>query len=245
MKNAVLTLTLLLFCLKLITAQNVDESKSFYLLYSDTTVHYCNDLELKKSIFGPRYFIIDSEKVMPSMVMFYKKGSGFYANTRKLTLWGRSNFYARKKKGKINFYEEYSERRNMSHYNTITGAVTSGGTTKVYTYFYHKGFSEIKKATYKNLIVDLSDNPQAVIHLNKYNSQRKAQHTLNTVGVALVVGGFISMIMQDDFDPQDNPRSAIIPFSIMGVGFGCTTTARIFTRTKYKHMKRAIEVYNE
>lgn len=245
MKRIFLTAWLFTLMLKFSLAQRIDESKYYVIYFNDSTVHYCNYLELKKPFIGTEYFVVDSMRVVPAKVMFYRNERGFFANTKMLNFNGNSYFAQRISKGKINLFEEHT----ITHYNYFnpqTGMYTGGGVSQKFTFYYNKGLGEVKKSTYKNLLPDISDNLQAVIHLNKFNSLRKTQNTLFSIGAALVVGSFISLVHRTNINWETEPHPNLTANAIFaGIGVGCTTAGYIISLNKPKHMRKAVEVYNK
>lgn len=245
MKRIGITALLFLVVLNFSLAQTIDESKYYIIYFNDTTVHYCNYLELKKPFAGTEYFVVDSKQVVPSKVMFYRNERGFFANTRKLNFSGSSYFVQRISKGKINLFEEHSIVYNQ-HFNPTTGMSFGGGISEKFTFYYNKGLGDIKKSTYKNLLPDISNNPQAVIHLNKFNSLRKTQNTLYSIGAALVVGSFISLVQRTNINWETEPHPNLTANVIVaGLGIGCVSAGYIISLNKPEHMRKAIDVYNK
>ncbi len=224
----------------------VDENKYYLYLFSDSLL-YGKEIEYKIPFLGPNYFNIDSRRIELDIVKFYQNETGFYANTKSLSFSGISSFAERLKKGKINLYEKTTKSQAMGHINPSTGMYMGGGGFSKTTYYYNKGFGDLKKANYSNLIIDLSDNAESLLSLNKYKSLRKTEVTFYTIGAALFVGGFISLVNKTkdvDYDTEPHPNltgNAII----MGTGFACGIVGVTISFGKTKHLKKAIDKYND
>jgi hypothetical protein len=244
MKAICITLCFFFFS-ALVIAQEVNERKNYYIFYSNSEINYCERIEYKKPVLGSSYFLIDSQKVDPSRIMFYREGRGFWANTKNLSSSGVSGFVPRIIKGNINLYEKevYGQ-----HAPSPTGFGFSGGMgyKRIHNY-YNIGFNELKKANYKNLNLDLADNAESMLHLNKYKSLRNTETGLYVAGGALVVLGFATIMHKTkDWDgtdemPEPNVTANVVVFFTGGI---CIGTGALINLSKPKHLRKAIEVYN-
>lgn len=246
MKRKVLLFFLILWNIGLIFGQ-VDENKNFIYSFSDSVI-YGRIIEYKTPFLGSSHFLVDSKKIQPDLVKFYRNETGFYANTKTVNFSGTSSFTERIRKGKINLYEKETTTYSPGHFNSTTGMYSGGMITKNIKNYYNKGFGDLKKANYQNLNLDLSDNPASMIYLNKYKSVRDAQTVLYIVGGATLIGGFATLINKiqntdsNDSEPEPNVTGSLVA---VGIGAGCFWVSYFMSFSKPKHLRNAIDAYNK
>jgi hypothetical protein len=237
-------LLLLLLTCDFANAQ-VDETKNFLYFYSGSVV-YSKSIVYKTPIFKKYYFLADSVKIDPDEVKFYKSDSTFYANIKALSYSENSTFVTRIRKGKLNLYEETAT--GYSAPMIAPNGMMMGGYGYSYTLdFYNKDYGEIKKATYKNLVTDISDNQASLYHLNKFKHARNTAAVLYTIGGITFITGVITLIHKTSNIPKGENQNPDVSGNIltMGAGAGCMLAGYIFLLSKPHHLKRAVEEYNK
>lgn len=246
MKGITLLTFLTLWNISFISGQ-VDENKHFIYFFSDSVV-YGRIIEYETPFFGNTHFLVDSKKIQPDLVKFYRNETGFYANTKTVSFSGTSSFTERIRKGKINLYEKETTTYNPGHFNPSTGMYSGGMATRNIKNYYNKEFGDLKKANYQNLSLDLSDNPESMIYLNKYKTTRDAQTVLYIVGGATLIAGFATLINKTkDWDGSDSQTEPNVFGNIVaiGVGAGCFWVSYFIGFSKPKNLRIAIDRYNE
>lgn len=234
-------LPLFLMVLNQMAWSQVDESKSFVYLYSDSILY--GKVEYKPTLFGENYFLIDSKKISVDNVKFYKADTIFYANTKDITLLGYSYFAIRIVKGKLNLFEEIKTNYQPPMMN-MAGGMTGGGVTSTTYAYYNKGYGPLKKAKYLNLVSDLSDNTKSLNYLNKFKKARNIESILYAAGGATFIIGVISLIKKTANIPEVAKPNTSGSFALMGGGAGCMLAGYVFSISKYNHLKKAINEYN-
>jgi len=131
MKRKVLLFFLILWNIGLIFGQ-VDENKNFIYSFSDSVI-YGRIIEYKTPFLGSSHFLVDSKKIQPDLVKFYRNETGFYANTKTVNFSGTSSFTERIRKGRINLYEKETTTYSPGHFNSTTGMYSGGMTTSLIT----------------------------------------------------------------------------------------------------------------
>lgn len=243
-------------------AQEVDQSKNF-LYFFNGTVQYAKTIDYKRPVFlGSASFRVDQDKQAVTNVKFYKNETGFFANTVNIT--GSNLFSERIRKGKINLYETAQTVYNPGTYNAGTGMFMGGGgsSTKL-KYYYNKGFEDLKRANYTNLLVDLADNPESMKHMLEYKKVKNTQTGFIVAGSGLVLVGIIKFLssssnetndtssMSSSYDPYSTNSSSSslssgqttgIALTLLGAGLNWIG---YFTGLKkYDHLSNAIDAYN-
>lgn len=225
----------------------VEENKNFIYFFSDSVI-YGRIIEYKTPFLRSSYLLVDSNKIQLNLVKFYCNETGFYANTKTVDFLGVSSFTERIRKGEINLYEKVTITTYPDHINYTTGMYTVGMPTKNIKNYYNKGFGDLKKANYQNLSLDLADNPESIIYLNKYKSTRDAQTVLYIVGGATLIAGFATLINKTtDWDGSDSQPEPNVTGNLVAVavGAGCFLVSYSIGFSKPKHLRSAIDKYNE
>jgi hypothetical protein len=227
----------LLFSIHQLNAQLVDDQQKFLYLYGDTVV-YGKQIEVVASN-NQYYFVLDSVMIKPERVEFYNNQTGLFANIKYLHPNSLSLFAPRIVKGNINLYE-----KEFVVYTPITFDLTthmnSGGevTAKLFQNYYNKGYEKLKLVSLKNLKVDLADNSESMIYINKCKSINKKQTFLNIVGGMAFLTG-IASLASNDFEFNKVSGWGI------GLGAGCFVASYTLSFPKQKHIQKAIEAYNK
>jgi len=89
-------------------------------------------------------------------------------------------------------------------------------------YFYNKGFEQLKKANYNNLIVDLAGNSTSVALLKKYKSSKLLPRVFYIVDGVIAVGGVINLYngTKKDANPKFTDKQIRKAETVMGIGVG-------------------------
>ena len=153
-------------------------------------------------IMQPAFFNLDGKHYDAEGVAFFRSNHGFFANLAEF--YGeRSERYAMRIKntGRIQLFEEIDitaygglELNTSNPRRLATGEVWQ---------FYAKDEVILKKGNYKNLKIDLQDNPNCQTYLKSYRRLTGLQIGLATMGAALVAQQFYSMRNTNaSFTPQ-------------------------------------------
>lgn len=233
---------------KKIIADSIEDLNKHFIYTNTGEIIFGKNVDYEKPFLGSPFIQIDTKKFQLDKVEFYKNETGFYANTANISFSGSSAFSQRIRKGKINLYEKETTNYSPGHFNSATGMYSGGFSTKKIKYYYNIGFGELKKANYKNLCIDLANKPESVIYLNKYKLANKTQIALTVIGGALIVGGFATL--NNKTSNSDMANSQADEPNISGnlaticIGAGCVCASYIIYLSKPKHLKRAIDLYN-
>lgn len=245
MKRVALLTFLTFWKISIILGQ-VDVNKNFVYFYSDSVI-YGRIIE-NKTFLRNSYFLVDSIKIQTDLVKFYRNETGFYANTRAVSFSGASSFAERIREGKINLYENKTTTHVPNQYNYTTGKYTGGMSTTNIKNYYNKGFGDLKKANYQNLSLDLADNPESMIYINKYKSKRDVQTVLCLVGGVSIIAGFATLINKTKawdesvLHPKPNVTGS---FVAIGLGAASFWVSYFIELSKPAHLRSAIDKYNE
>ncbi|HLO59852.1 MAG TPA: hypothetical protein VK179_13985 [Bacteroidales bacterium] len=225
----------------------VDETRNYVYFFSDSVL-YGRIVELRSPMFGGSFLMCDSIKVSKDFVKFFKGETGFYANTININSSGTSTFCQRIRKGKINLYERDVTSYSPGFYSPGFGGpgmYSSGMVTRNIKNYYNIGFGDLKKAKYKNLLVDLSDNPESMMHLTKYKSVRKTETILGVVGGVAVATGLVAVIATTNHNNGLSKSNTTPGVVTMLAGAGCMWVSYFYSLSKPKHLRQAIDAYNK
>lgn len=204
-------------------------------------------VEFRDQFMGSGYFHVGNEQYSADLVKFYKDSKGFYANTKKLNMTGKSVFSKRIISGRVNLFEQEKMYTTPS-YIDAAGTYNPGISSKTIKSYYNKGFGDLKKATYKNLKVDLADSPESVGYLSKYRRYKNIQIVLSFVGGALVATGITSyFIKTSDADrkaPNYKEPNTTPDMLIAVAGGGLIGCSYYLSFPKRNKLKKAIDAYN-
>ncbi len=222
-------------------SQEIDRNIDFLIMSTDTTMHEYKYVSMERPFLGTPYIDADNNRFSLNQVKFYQNETGFFANTSEINFWGTPQFTQCIQRGKINLFETVKTNYNPGHYNGATGMHTGGHSSTSISNYYNKGFGNLKKAKYKNLIVDLADNPQSMIHLAAYQKDTRTSTILTIGGITLAAGCIIGLISNDK---KENSNDS--PYIIGAVvGAGATWISYFISLSKPKHLKKAVRAYNE
>jgi hypothetical protein len=241
MKKIIVLLCISLF-VQISFAQDVDETKNYVYLFNGS-VEYGNIVEQKMGLFQGAKIRADNKEWSPKEVRFYKSERGFYANIGPAKGKTSRTFAQRERTGNINLY------RLVQTYYTGAGYTSGGGmggrSGRSVTYYYNKGFGDVKKANYKNLSVDLVDNKKSLLHLSNYKRAYNMQSGCLFGVFASVVGGQVIMSIAE----KNKRPGEKLNYAPLFVGFGSAivfaVATAVFASKKHKHLKAAIDAYNE
>ena len=153
-------------------------------------------------IMQPAFFNLDGKHFEAEGVAFFRNNHGFFANLAEF--YGeRAERYAMRIKntGRIQLFEEIdiTAYGSMDLNTSNPRRLASGEVWQ----FYAKDEGILKKGNYKNLKIDLQDNPNCQTYLKSYRRLTGLQIGLATVGAALVAQQFYNMRNTNaSFTPQ-------------------------------------------
>jgi hypothetical protein len=242
-------LVISLLCSQVFLAQDVDETKNYVYLFNGS-VQYGTIVEQNNGLFMGGKIRVDHNEFSAKEVKFYKGETGFYANVGNLRGGGSRNFAQRERKGKVNLYKlvqtYYSSGGYTPGFGGMGGGYYGGGGMRTsITYYYNKGFGDVKKAIYRNLVVDLSDNRKSMAHLTYYKKAQNAQLGCMLGAFATFIGGSVLMFSSLSAK-KPGERTTLAPMYIgFGGGIALGIASAVYAVKKHKHLKAAIDAYNE
>ena len=174
-------------------------------------------------------------------VKFYNNLTGSYANVRHLSKRNTSTFMRAVKSGPINLYSQTITVVNNGGWkqDNRTGAFKyeqDQSMTNEYLY-YNKGTGSLKKAKYKNLKTDMSDNPASMKYVRKCRNIRIAEISIYTLSLAMATVGIAAIF--DENESNENltyagpPVGILLYYLLRG------------NNLKQKRIKKAVEAYNK
>lgn len=174
-----------------VSMAQITPKKHLVRLYNDE-VKEGTRLTYEYPIMQPSYFSLDGKHFDSENVAYFRNNHGYFANLS--PFYGeRSERYAMRIKntGKIQLFEEI----DISAYAADTLETSNPrrlATGEVWQ-FYAKNEGELKKGNYRNLKIDLADNPTSLSYLKSYKRMSILQYSLATAGASLVAYQFYSM----------------------------------------------------
>lgn len=226
MKKIILGLLILCYCNNSFSQRDTC-SKDFIYLFNDDIL--CGDnLLVKSKIIGKNQIFLDSIEYDLGNVKFYKYSNGFYASTKHIIWMASDNSFAKRtENGKLNIYSQ----------SVASGGGMYGGTSTKTMTFYNRDFDNLKEASYDNLLIDLSDNNQAMKVLKRYKSNT-VMFVGGTAGICILGAGLISWASRDP-NWGGNPPPALIAGGLVLSG-----SILINFAVKSEKLTKSIRVYN-
>lgn len=242
-------------CYGLSARAQLDESRNFIYLYSDSVI-YADQVRLRPDIMGGWQLRTDSRGIPLRGVKFFNNRNGFFANTRKTTVLGQNTFSERIIEGKINLFQEvlYDER----WYERRHAPPGASGRPIDIRMYYNKGYSDLKRVNYRNLRADMSDNPQSLDFLAAYRRSLNTRNVLYTAAGASLIASLVSFVIagakagesSEEFFSRKpgtfNPKKPnLVPsFSLLGVGAGLSIGGFFVHRSASRNLENAVDAYN-
>ncbi len=185
-------------------------------------------VEYVDRIIKESYFIADSITLNESNVMYARLYGMHIANLAAVSSAFTPTWGVCFSEGKLNFYE------HQVIYFTSAGA----STTLKYFYYSHD-FEPLKIATYKNMVVDLADNPASMKCLEDFRTLQTVEALSYITAAGLIIGGIVTNTHATEANPN-----AGIPMVIGGVVCYGLTALLIRTFLKPEMLKKAAINYN-
>ncbi len=246
-------LIVVMACYGLNARAQVDESKNFLYLYSDSVV-YGNRVTMRPDYGGFWQIRSDSRRFPSEQVKFFNNENGFFANTRKINFLGAVTFSERVIAGRINLFQQtvYDEGfygRRYFHRPMVQQPVD----VRMY---YNKGYGDLKKVSYRNLKADMADRPESLDFLTAYRKSLNTRNMLYVGAGAAVLAGLITFTIDgtrsgkfvgDGFNKTlVEPKSIGMgtSFALLGLGGGLSVAGFLVHRSGSRNLENAVDAYN-
>ncbi|WP_379089603.1 hypothetical protein [Pedobacter sp. UC225_65] len=244
-------LIIVMACYGLNARSQVNESRNFVQLYSDSVIH-AQKIRLRPDFAGNWVLRADSRRVPMESIKFFNNEDGFFANTRKLNLFGVTSFAERIIDGKINLYQEvvYDPIPFEMDYYRFRDRRQQAVNTRM---FYNKGTSDLKKVNYYNLRADLADNQKSLDLLEGYRKSMRTGTVMYVAAGAAIVASMVTLISGSGLRqngttfgnmPNYETKSYTGSFVLMGVGAGLGLGGFLVQRSGARDIERAVDAYN-
>lgn len=222
-----------------------DESREFIYLYSDSVI-YAGHIDLERNYSGSLYLWADSKRIHPEQVKFFQNNRGFFANVKDLNLMGETSFSERIRQGRINLYEAKTVR--WDEYDSPQAYHPGQPVVIDRRNYYNVGFGSLKRANYVNLSIDLADNPKSMAFLSRYRSAKRTQMAMYVTAGASLLAGVVSFLSagSGDLHASRSGLSSIGPgLALLGAGTGLAAGGYLMGPSATKHLKYAVDAYND
>lgn len=243
-------LIVVMACYGLNARSQTNDTKNSLYLYSDSVVH-AEKIRLRPDFAGSWALRADSRRVPINQVKFFNNEDGFFANTKKLNLFGESAFAERIIEGKINLYQQviYDDVPFRNDYYRFRARPRAVANTRM---FFNKGFLDLKKVSYDNLNEAMADNPKSLDLLKAYRKSQNTGTIMYVAAGAALLGSMLSIISGDPFTstsghggmPTYKDRNYTGSIVLLGAGLGLATGGYLIQESGKRNIERAIENYN-
>ena len=246
-------LIVVMACYGLNARAQVDESKNFLYLYSDSVV-YGKRVTVRPDYAGFWQIRADSKRISAERVKFFNNENGFFANTRKTTLLGEATFSERVIMGRINLFRQtiYDEEYYGGRYRHRPVAQQP---VDVHMY-YNKGYGDLKKVSYANLKADMADRPASLDFLNAYRKSLNNRNLLYVGAGAALLAGLVTFTIDGTrsakFVGEGFHKTLVEPktigigtsFALLGLGGGLSLAGFVVHRNASRNLENAVDAYN-
>lgn len=244
-------LIIVMACYGLNARSQVNESRNFIQLYSDSVIH-AQKVRLRPDFAGNWVVRADSRRVPMESIKFFNNEDGFFANTRQLSLFGVTSFAERIIDGRINLYQEvvYDPVPFEMDYYRFRDRRQQSVDTRM---FYNKGTSDLKKVNYYNLKADMADNQKSLDLLEGYRKSMRTGTVMYVAAGAAIVASVVTLVSGSGFRengttfgnmPNYKAKSYTGSFLLMGVGAGLGLGGFLVQRSGARDIERAVDTYN-
>lgn len=204
----------------------------FIYLHNNTLLRE-GDFEVKQNLLFKRFFYPTGEKVNVADIKYFQDKKGYYA-----VFSGGYDTAKRLENGTFDLFVKY---------DYVSAGPGPGGTSR--TYYYARGFGDLRRLQYKNLKADLILDPGAAYKtqnelINKYLEKGK---TRRIVSLSMLGGGMATflvgaLIYQSDNGPVITPaqRTGLV----IGIA-GILTAGISLTINDDKPLIKALKEYNK
>lgn len=238
-------------CYGLNARSQVNESKNYLYLFSDSTV-YAQKIRLRPDLRGSMTLRVDSRRVPIDQVKFFNNEEGFFANTKKLDLFNRTAFAERIVEGKINLFQEvtYSFNDMQPNYGRFSNRRAHVVNTRL---LYNKGLFDLKRVNYDNLREDMADRKESLDLLAGYRKSMRMGTVMYAAAGVAIVASAVTFFSGNGFKqtgttfghlPRYEAKSHTGSFLLMGLGAGLGLGGYLVQASGSRNMERAVEVYN-
>jgi len=225
---------------------NFGIGSGFIYFFNDSIVAG-NKIKLKTPFLSRNKFIVDGKVYFANKVKFYTVDGVFNANMKKE---GRApRFIKREFCGKINYYKHEYDTPGYQSSGHFSPGYYSGGYYHPGSYspgmyippqhvliqYYNFGYGDIRKATYKNLLKDIGQNPKSKYYLDKYKRKNRTENIIGIAGTGLSIMSF--------FFIESNPAIGGISL-LSGITLLIVDLFLIPAHYKEQHLEEAIRAYN-
>jgi hypothetical protein len=228
-----------LFCIAQIWSQKEDPI-IHRVITNDGIENVGSNLSYESPILQPSFFKLDEKRFETKDIYQFQNNNGFFTNLSKIHGEKTERYALRTQEGKIDIYEEI----DMDYYGGPSLAVEFPDedvksshpelASGEYVQYYVKGDQTIKKATYKNLKIDVSDNTTSASLMKKFNRMRWLQYGMIIGGASLIGAGMGTQ------DPEEMKMTPVIAFGIV-LGGG----SYFLENPKENAIWNAVQAYNK
>lgn len=204
---------------------------------------------------GPKYrmhYKYNGEDIFRTDIKYMKNGNGYFGNYKSQSIFGKDQFRFIKRK-EVGIYDIFEAAHYVGGetYRASGGGIKNSPIQKKVSYYYSKGFGELKKADHKNLKADLgifpnNDFPDIEKSILTYIKKGKRRKNSKTITLVTGMGIFlVGLVMSADAEQSSGTSSTDYRkgVAVSGAGLLCSISSFLIPKPEKQYLK-ALRAYN-
>ncbi|RZK41904.1 MAG: hypothetical protein EOO90_09180 [Pedobacter sp.] len=168
---------------------------NFVYRFNDS-LEYVDRLSIRPDALAGIQLRTDSKRIPGHQVKFFQNNDRFFANTQRLTIIRNTSFAERIVEGKINLFQEFPNEflvgGSWNRHRYRTYAEQPSLSMRMY---YNKGWGDLKRVRYVNLLEDMADSPASLDLLKAYRKKVNTSTLLYASAGASIIGGMVMLLV--------------------------------------------------
>lgn len=240
------SLIIAMACYGLSATAQVQESKNFLYLYSDSVI-YADRILMRMDLSDRLHIQADSRRISSEQVKFINNEDGFFGKIRKRRT-GENLLAEKVIEGRINifksvsfddlYYDQYHDKTGYRHLSVYRSRYTSAQSVTGDIY-YNKGYGDLKKISYSNLKNDMTNDKECLDLLEGYRKSLRTTKILYIAGGASLLAAVIVGVV--NVNRMGNTQADVMLFGISG---GFALGGGLKQLSTDKKLEAAIDHYN-
>lgn len=225
-------------CYGLTARAQINESRDYLYLYSDSIV-YAENIKFQPDFSGNLRVNVDARNFPIAQVKFLSTKDGFFGNTRRMGPL-HTDFVERIMEGRINVFQERPPVQLPHFFGAL--ALPATQTSLPMSLYYNKGFEDLQNLTYHNLKKDMADHPKSMDMLKAYKRGKNVTTLAYVAGAASIIGAAVLATGNGQNAYSTGNFAGTIGLGTLGLGL--IASGYFKDQSNRGRLEAAIETYN-